>query len=448
MDQLLGRGVGREFQFPAHLEPLHHGLQIDVGEIPAERFSHGGADQFGGNGFRPFQLALVFQFQLAGDGRDSGVDVRHARDHLWLTVANGALFGVAEHAFECGDGQPLADARAPVHPLVAPGQEGNFFDGLADELRDEHGPAVALDPGLLGGNGHGFLQCGRVMGTDFRTDPVFQRRDDFSACGVILRVRREHQQDIQRQAHRIAFDLHVAFLHDVEQAHLNFARQVREFVDGKDAAVGPRQQAVVDRQFIGEIATAAGGFDRVHVANHVGDGHVGCGQFLDVPGSAVQPGDRGGVTQRRDPFPAGAADRTVWVVVDLASGHHRNGLVEKIHQAAQEAAFGLPAQAEQDEVVSRQNGIDDLRHDGVFIAMDAGEKGFARLDLRQQVFAHLLLDAAVCQTGFGPLAAAEFTQSSGTLAHRSRTFCAPRRGGRCGSTHYMTLSPRSQPPGV
>ena len=91
------------------------------------------------------------------------------------------------------------------------------------------------------------------MRANFGADAVFQRRDDFSARRVILRVRGEDQQHVQRQPHRIALNLHVAFLHDVEQAHLNFSRQVGQFVDGEDSAVRAGQQAVMNGQLVGKM---------------------------------------------------------------------------------------------------------------------------------------------------------------------------------------------------
>jgi len=60
---------------------------------------------------------------------------------------------------------------------------------------------------------------------------------------VILRVAVKHHQQVQRQAHRVAFDWDVTLLKNVEQAHLDLARQVRKLVDAEDAAVGARQQA-------------------------------------------------------------------------------------------------------------------------------------------------------------------------------------------------------------
>ena len=79
------------------------------------------------------------------------------------------------------------------------------------------------------------------MGADLRTDAVFQRRDDLAASRVVFRVRAEDQGHIQWQTHGIAFDLHVAFLHDVEQSHLDLSREIWQLVDGKDATIGTGQ---------------------------------------------------------------------------------------------------------------------------------------------------------------------------------------------------------------
>ena len=123
---------------------------------------------------------------------------------------------------------------------------------------------------------------GRVVRANFAADAVLERRDDFAARRVIFRVGGEHQHQVERQPHRIALNLHVAFLHDVEQAHLDLAGQVGQFVDGEDAAVGARQQAVVDGQLVGNIVAAARRLDGIDIADHVGDGHVGRGQLFHV----------------------------------------------------------------------------------------------------------------------------------------------------------------------
>ena len=43
--------------------------------------------------------------------------------------------------------------------------------------------------------------------------------------------------------------------------------------------------------------------------------------------------------------------------MNLAAGHDRDGLVEQIDQGAHHARLGLAAQAEQDEVVLGEDGV-------------------------------------------------------------------------------------------
>src|SRR5205807_553923 len=108
-------------------------------------------------------------------------------------------------------------------------------------------------------NGHTFFEGRRIMCADFSTDAVLQRRNNFSASGVVFRIRGEHEQDVKRQAERITLNLNITFLHDVEKADLNFAGEVGKFIDSKDAAVCAGQQSVVNGQLVGEIAASASG---------------------------------------------------------------------------------------------------------------------------------------------------------------------------------------------
>ena len=98
----------------------------------------------------------------------------------------------------------------------------------------------------------------------------------------------------------ITFDLHVAFLHDVEQSNLNLPGEIGQFVDGEDAAVGARDEAVVNGELVGNVLAAAGGFDRVDIADHVGDGDVGRRQFFDVAVVSREPRDGGFVAHFGD----------------------------------------------------------------------------------------------------------------------------------------------------
>src|SRR6185503_13945789 len=168
--------------------------------------------------------------------------------------------------------------------------------------------------------------------------------------------------------------------------------EIGQLVDGEDAAVGARQQAVVHGQLVGEVEPGRGCLDRIDVADHVGDGDVGRGELLDVPILAAQPADAQGVALGGDAGAARGAQRRQRVVVDLAAGHDRNLLVQQIDQAAQDAALRLAAQAEQDEVVPREHRVDQLRDDRLVVADDAGKQALARAQLAHQVVANLLLD--------------------------------------------------------
>ena len=216
------------------------------------------------------------------------------------------------------------------------------------------------------------------MRADLRADAVLQRRDDLAARRVVLGVGAEHQQHVERQPDRVAFDLHVPFLEDVEQAHLDLAGEVRQLVDREDPAVGPRQQPVVHRQLVRQLEAGACGLDRVEVADHVGDRHVRRRELFDVARVARQPRHRQRVPFGRDACAARRAQRRERIVVNLAAGHDGNRIVEQFGERPQNAAFRLPAQPEQNEVVAGQDGVDDLRDDGFVVADDAWKNRLAR----------------------------------------------------------------------
>ncbi len=238
------------------------------------------------------------------------------------------------------------------------------------------------------------LAGGGVVGADLRADAVLERRDDLAARRVVLRIGAEDQHDIERQPHGVAFDLDVAFLKDIEEADLHLAGQIGQLVDREHAAVRARQQPVVHGQLVGELQAGARGLDRVEVADEVGDGDVGRRQLLHVARVALEPRDRQAVAELADAGAARRAERRQRVIMDLAARDDRDRLVEQADERAQDAALGLSAQAEQDEIVARQDGVDDLRHDRVVEADDAGKERRARTQALDQVAANLVLDAA------------------------------------------------------
>ena len=251
------------------------------------------------------------------------------------------------------------------------------------------------------------------MGTNFRADAVFQRGNDFSARGVVLGIGGKNQQDIERQAQRVAFNLNVAFLHDVEEADLNFSREVGQFVDGKNSAIGARQQSIVNGEFVGEIAAAAGGANGIHVADDVGHGDVGSGEFFDIAKVARHPGDGRIVALGGDAIAAGAADRAQRVVVDFAARNDGNFGIEKIGEAAEDAALGLAAQAKQNKIMPGKQRVHDLRDDGVFVAVNAGEERLAAFDGAQEISANFVLHGARGGTRIEIRNTAQFAESGG-----------------------------------
>ena len=171
---------------------------------------------------------------------------------------------------------------------------------------------------LLADDGHLVLERPRVVGPDLRPEAVLERRDDPATRGVILRIGRGDHVQVERQADDEAADLDVALLEDVEQADLDPFGQVRQLVDRDDAPVGARDQAVVERQLVGQVA-AFGDLDRVDLADQVGDRDIGRGELFGIAAVARQPVDRGGVAVTLDDRTGGRADRRERVVIELAA---------------------------------------------------------------------------------------------------------------------------------
>src|SRR5258705_518404 len=151
------------------------------------------------------------------------------------TTVGGASFAVVP---PCPTGRMRGGRSVAALTAV----EGIPHDHLRHEIGDgdRARTAIAIDPCFLLRDRRPELDGERVVGRDLRSDPVLERRDDLAARRVVFGIRGEDERDVQVQANGIAFDLDVAFLHDVEEPHLNLARQVRQLVDREDATIGPR----------------------------------------------------------------------------------------------------------------------------------------------------------------------------------------------------------------
>ena len=92
------------------------------------------------------------------------------------------------------------------------------------------------------------------MGADLHVEAVFERGDDPAATGVVLGVGAGDNDDIKRQPDLEPFDLHVFLFHQIEQSDLDLFGQIRQFIDGKEAAVGAGNETVMDGLLVSQVA--------------------------------------------------------------------------------------------------------------------------------------------------------------------------------------------------
>ena len=252
--------------------------------------------------------------------------------------------------------------------------------------------ALAVGPGLLGGDLEGVLQLAGVVGVDLALDAILERGDDRAAVRVVLGVGGEGHEDIDGEADGEAADLDVTFFHDVQQADLDAWGEIGQLVDAEDAAVGAGDDAVVDHFLAGVVEPKVRGLDGVDVADEVGHRDIGGGELFLVALLAVDPLDGGVVAVLLDPAAHRAGDGVEGVLVDGGAGEDGHPLVEEVGELAGDAGFRLAAEAEQDEIVAGQQGVDDLGDDGFLVADDPLEERAVLPQSFQQVLTDLVFD--------------------------------------------------------
>ncbi len=188
----------------------------------------------------------------------------------------------------------------------------------------------------------------RIVRSNLASDSIFQRRDDLAARRIVFRVRRKDQHHIKRKADRIALDLDIPFLHDVEKTYLNLAGKIGQFIHNEQAPVCARQQAIVNRQFARDVLAGSRRLDRIDVADHVGDGHIRRRQLLDIASLAIEPRKRSFISERRYLLAASLTQRSQRMIAYLASGYIRHLGIEKTGQHASQTA-SLPVLASREE---------------------------------------------------------------------------------------------------
>ncbi len=225
------------------------------------------------------------------------MQIADARHDLVLLAAQRALLGITDQALVVVDRDAHADAGGLIDLVGLARLEGQVAEDLLQEAR--HFDLAAALMGrrrFLLHDGDLVVDVLRIMGADLHVEAVLERRDDPAAAGVVLRVGAGDDDDVERQANLVAFDLDVFFFHQIEQPDLHFFRQVGQLVDGEDAAIGARHETVVDGFLVGEIA-ALGDLDRIDFADQIGDRDVRRRQLLAVAAVAIDPLERQRVAQ-------------------------------------------------------------------------------------------------------------------------------------------------------
>ena len=156
------------------------------------------------------------------------------------------------------------------------------------------------------------------------------------------------------------------------------------------------------RQLVAQQMATAGRLDGIEIADQVGDGDVGRGQLLDESGVARKPPDRRRVAPLLDQLAGVLRDRGKGIVVDLAAGDDRNRGVEESDQVAKDSALGLPAEAEENEVLLGEEGVDDLGDDGIVVPSNPRKERLASPQRREQVGPDLLPYRSVAPLGLAP----------------------------------------------
>src|SRR6185503_6042565 len=112
------------------------------------------------------------------------------------------------------------------------------------------------------------------------------------------------------------------------------------------------------------------------VANDVGDSHIRRRKFLDKTRIAADPFDWRQLTVLLQYLSSVSRDRAERIVVNFRPGDDWYTFVQQIGQQTNDPALCLSAKPEQDHVVSRQDGIDQLWNHRVLVTNNAGKQLF------------------------------------------------------------------------
>ena len=80
------------------------------------------------------------------------------------------------------------------------------------------------------------------------------------------------------------------------------------------------------------------------------------------------------------------------IVVNFRAGDDGNSIVEQFGELTNDAALGLATQSQQDDVVFRENRVDELGNNGFVVADNAGKEFFTGAQFLDEVRAQLVFD--------------------------------------------------------
>src|SRR5579883_1739995 len=128
----------------------------------------------------------------------------------------------------------------------------------------------------------------------------------------------------------------------------------------------------------------------VNIANYIGNGYIRRGKLFAIALGTVQPCNRCSITQFSYFLNRMIRDRIKWIVVYFAAFNNRYPLIEKFDKQTSDTRFGLPPKPEQNKVVLRKYGINDLRNDRIFISNNARKQRFAIPQLLNNITAEFV----------------------------------------------------------
>src|SRR5690606_39271879 len=134
-------------------------------------------------------------------------------------------------------------------------------------------------------------------------------------------------------------------------------------------------------------------------ADEVRKRYVPGGQLLHVSFLGVDPLDRGLVAVLLHQRAAVPVERRDLIVVRLRARQYRYLLAEELDQLPEDATVRLPAESEEDEVVTPQDGIHHRGDDRILITHDSREQRLPRLDARDEILTQLELDGSLAVSG-------------------------------------------------